>query len=162
MNHRCEKKAPSLLQVNLSPSLTIYSCITVENQLTVTFVKEQKIDTRGQTVLKKQQIVCSSAEIGAFKKYLSLLEYFKLYHVYARERAKKETNPYTYAQAASSSSNVPDRWESSKFSKLSEREMWTRLLTTRKFVVWKPVTHWPTKKADANSKYTTYEFVIVY
>ena len=50
MNRRLEKPAPSLLQVNLSPNLTVYSCITPENQLTVTLIKEEKIDTRGQTV----------------------------------------------------------------------------------------------------------------
>ena len=68
-----------------------------ENQLTATFVKEEKVDSRGQTVLRKQQIVCTGAEIEAFKKYLSLLEYFELYHVFGRKNAKAETNPFTYA-----------------------------------------------------------------
>ena len=76
MNRLSEKAAPFLLQVNLSPNLVVYSCIADENQLTVTFVKEEKVDSRGQTVLRKQQIVCTGAEIEAFKKYLSLLEYF--------------------------------------------------------------------------------------
>ena len=84
MNSRFEKTAPSLLQVNLSPNFTVYSCITPENQLKVTLIKEEKIDTRGQTVLRKQQIVCAGAEIEAFKKYLSPLEYFQLYHVFTR------------------------------------------------------------------------------
>ena len=109
MNRRLEKPAPSLLQVNLSPNLTVYSCITPENQLTVTLIKEEKIDTRGQTVLRKQQIVCAGAEIEAFKKYLSLLEYFQLYHVFTRENEKFETNPFTYAQACSTSSDVSGR-----------------------------------------------------
>ena len=97
MNRRLEKPAPSLLQVNLSPNLTVYSCITPENQLTVTFIKEEKIDTTGQTVLRKQQIVCAGAEIEAFKKYLSLLEYFQLYHVFTRENEKVETNHFKRA-----------------------------------------------------------------
>ena len=87
-NRRLEKTAPSVLQVNLSPNLIVYSCLTVENQLTVTLVKEEKIDSRGQTVLRKQQVVCTGAGIESFKKYLSLLEYFQLYHVYERENAK--------------------------------------------------------------------------
>ena len=74
MNRRSEKAAPSLLQVNLSPNLVVYSCIADENQLTVTFVKEEKFDSRDQPVLKKQQIVCTVAEIEAFKKYISLLK----------------------------------------------------------------------------------------
>ena len=109
MNRRSEKAAPSLLQVNLSPNLVVYSCIADENQLTVTFFKEEKVDNRGQTVLRKHQVVCTGAEIEAFKKYLSLLEYFQLYHVLGRENAKAETNPFTYAQACSSSSDVTER-----------------------------------------------------
>ena len=79
--------------MSLSPSLTVYSCISPHNQLTVTLVKEERIDSRGQTILRKQQIVCGGAEIEAFKKYLSLVEYFQLYHVYTRENAKTEKNP---------------------------------------------------------------------
>ena len=106
MNRRPEKTNPSLLQVSLSPSLIVYSCIAPDNQLTVTLVKEERIDSRGQAILRKQQIVCGGAEIEAFKKYLSLVEYFQLYHVYTREIAKTETNPFTYAQACSTISDV--------------------------------------------------------
>ena len=106
---RLEKSAQSLLQVNLSQNLTVYSYKTAEDQLTVTFVKEEKVDTRGQTVLRKQQVTCTDTEIETPKKYLSLLEYFKLYHVYARESAKTETNPFTYAQACSTSSDISNR-----------------------------------------------------
>ena len=109
MNRRLEKPAPSLLQVNLFPNLTVYGCITPENQLRVTLIKEEKIDTRGQTVLRKQQIVCAGAEIEAFKKYLSLLEYFQMYHVFTRENEKFETNPFSYAQACSANSDVSGR-----------------------------------------------------
>ena len=69
MNRRSDKAAPSLIQVNLSPNLVVYSCIADENQLTVTFVKEEKVDSRGQTALRKQQIVCAEAAIEAFKKH---------------------------------------------------------------------------------------------
>ena len=109
MSRRLEKSTPSLLQVNLSPNLTLYSYITAEEQLTVTFVKEEKVDTRGQTVLRKQQVTCTETEIETLKKYLSLLEYFKLYHIYSRESAKTETNPFTYAQACSTSSDISNR-----------------------------------------------------
>ena len=108
MNRRSEKAAPSLLQVNLSPNLVVYSCIVDENQLTVTFVKEEKVDSRGQTVLRKQQIVCTGAERETFKKYLSLFEYFQFFHVFRRENAKAESNPFTYAQARSASSDVTE------------------------------------------------------
>ena len=93
----------------MSPNLTVYSCIAPENQLTATLIKEEKIDTRGQTVLREQQIVCAGAEIEAFKKYLSQLEYFQLYHIFTREIEKVETNPFTYAQACSTNSDVSGR-----------------------------------------------------
>ena len=93
MNRRPEKTNPSLLQVSLSPSLTVYSCIAPDNQLTVTQVKEERIHSRGQTILRKQQIVCGGAEIEAFKKYLSLKEYFQLYHVYTREMQRLKLTP---------------------------------------------------------------------
>ena len=109
MSRRLEKSTPSLLQVNLTQNLTVYSYITAEDQLTVTFVKEEKVDTRGQTVLRKQQVTCTDTEIETLKKYLSLLEYFKLYHVYSRESAKTEHDPFTYAQACSTSSDISNR-----------------------------------------------------
>ena len=99
MNRRLEKPAPSLLQVNLSPDLTVYSCITPENQLTVALINEEKYDTIGQTVSRKKQIVYAGGEIEASKKYLSLLKYFQLYHVFIRENDEVENNPFTYAQA---------------------------------------------------------------
>ena len=113
MNRRPEKTIPSLLQVSLSPSLTVYSCIAPDNQLTATLVKEESIDSRGQSILRKQQIVYGGTEIEALKKYLSLVEYFQLYHVYTRENAKTETNPFNYAPACGSNSDVSGRWESS-------------------------------------------------
>ena len=75
----------------------------------VTLIKEEKIDTKGQTVLRKQQIVCAGDEKEALKKYLSLLEYFHWYHVFTRENEKVETNTFTYAQACSTSSDVSER-----------------------------------------------------
>ena len=64
-----KKTAQSLLQVDLAPSWTVYSCITAENQLSVAFVKEETINSRGQTVLRDQRIVCSRVEIEGFKKF---------------------------------------------------------------------------------------------
>ena len=80
-----EKVAPSVLQVNFSPCLTVCSCITNDNQITLSLVKEKKIDSRGQSILRKQQILCNIAEVETLKKYLSLLEFFKMYHVFTRE-----------------------------------------------------------------------------
>ena len=114
MNRRLEKKNPSLLQVSLSPSFTVYSCIALDNQFTVTIVKEERIDSRGQTILRKQQIVCGGAEIEAFQKYLSLVEYIQLYRVYTRENAKTEIKPFTYAQECITNSDVSGRRESSE------------------------------------------------
>ena len=71
MSRRVEKAAPSVLQVNLSPSLTVCSYITNDNQLTLTFLKEEKIESRGQNILRKQQILCNTKEIETLKKYLS-------------------------------------------------------------------------------------------
>ena len=38
-----EKEVPSLLQVKISPSLTVSSCITDDNELTLSLVEEEKI-----------------------------------------------------------------------------------------------------------------------
>ena len=81
MSRREEKANPSVLQVKLYPNLTVRNCIAIDNQSRVTFLKEEKIDPRGQTILRKQQILCNTAEIQTLKKYLSLLEYFQMYHV---------------------------------------------------------------------------------
>ena len=102
MSRRLEKAAPSgsVLQMNLSPSLTVRSYITNDNQLTLTFLNEEKIESRGQNFLRKQQILCNTKEIETLKKYLSLLEYFQMYNVVTTENEKTETNPFTYAQVA--------------------------------------------------------------
>ena len=109
MNRR--KVAPSVLQVNLSPSLTVCSCITNDNQITLSLVIEEK-KSRGQSILRKQQILCNLAEIETLKKYLSLLKYFQMYHVFRRENEKTETNPFNYAQVANPSSSEPGRRKS--------------------------------------------------
>ena len=112
MSRRVEKVAPSVLQVNLSPSLTVCCCITNDNQITVSLVREEKIESRGQSILRKQQILCNIAEVETLKKYLSLLEYFQMYHVFTRENEKTETNPFTYSQVASTGSSDPGRRKS--------------------------------------------------
>ena len=109
MSRRVEKAAQSVLQVNLSSSLTVCSYITNDNQLTLNFLKEEKIETRGQNILRKQQILCITKEIETLKKYLSLLEYFQMYHVVTTENEKTEINPFTYDQVASTSSNSSGR-----------------------------------------------------
>ena len=47
MSRREEKAASSVLQVNLSPSLTVCSYITNDNLLKLTILKEKKIESRG-------------------------------------------------------------------------------------------------------------------
>ena len=59
MSRRVEKVAPSVLQVNLSPSLTVCSCIANDNQIALSLVREEKIESRGQSILRKQQILCN-------------------------------------------------------------------------------------------------------
>ena len=108
MSRLVEKATPSVLQVNLSASLTCI-CFASDNQLTVNFLKEEKIDSRGQTILRKQQLLCNTAESETLKKYLSQLEYFQLYHVFTRENEKTEINPSTYAQVFSASANTTGR-----------------------------------------------------
>ena len=66
--------------------------------LNVTFAKQEKNDTRGPTLLRKQQVTCTDSETETLKKYFSLLEHFKFNHVYSRECAKTETKPLIYAQ----------------------------------------------------------------
>ena len=112
MSRQMEKVAPSVLQVNLSPSLRVCSCITNDNEITVSLVREEKIESRWQSILRKQQILCNIAEVETLKKYLSLLEYFQMYHVFTRENEKTETNPFTYSQVASTGSSDPGRRKS--------------------------------------------------
>ena len=75
-------------------------------------VREEKIESRGQSILRKQQIICNLLEDETLNKYLSLLEYFQMYHVFTRENEKTETNPFTYAQVANPSSSEPGRRKS--------------------------------------------------
>ena len=109
MSRRVEKVAPSVLKVNLSPSLTVCSCVTNDNQINLSLVREEKKESRGQSILRKQQIICNLSEVETLKKYLSLLEYFQTYHVFTRENEKTETNLFTYAQVANPSSSEPGR-----------------------------------------------------
>ena len=66
-NRRVEKTAASVLQMNFSPNMIVYSCLVAENQLADTLVKEEEIDSRGQTVLRKQHVFCTGVEIESFK-----------------------------------------------------------------------------------------------
>ena len=52
MSRRLEKSTPSLLQENLSRNQTVCSYMKAEDQLTVIFVKEEKVHTRGNLLLK--------------------------------------------------------------------------------------------------------------
>ena len=80
-----EKAAPSILQVNLTPSLTVCSFITNDNHLILIHLKEEKIESRGHNILRKQQILCNTKEIETLTKYLSLLEFFQIYYVVTTE-----------------------------------------------------------------------------
>ena len=63
------------------------------------------METWGQNVLQKQEILCNTKEIETVKKYLSFLEYFQMYYVVTTEYEKTETNPFTYAQVTGTSSS---------------------------------------------------------
>ena len=63
MSRRVEKAAPSVLQVHLSPSLTVCSYITNDNHLTLTFLKEEKIESR-------DRIFCENNRFSATLKKL--------------------------------------------------------------------------------------------
>ena len=81
----------SLLQANLSPNLTICSCMTADQKLTITLTRDEKVDTKngGLSLLRKQQFSLSLQEIEVLKKYLTLLEFFQLYHVYTNDAIQK-------------------------------------------------------------------------
>ena len=154
-----EKAAPSVLQVNLSPSLTVCSYITNDNQLTLTLLKEGKIESRGQNILQKQQILCNTKENETRKKILSFLECFQMYHVVTTENEKTETNPFTYAHVASTSSSTSD-----KDNLPDEIKMLVSEGNVESIVYYGSgygmqakckVTY---KKDDKDSRYTTYEF----
>ena len=112
MNRRVEKVAPSVLQVNLSPSLTVCNCITNDNQITLSLVREEKIESRRQSILRKQQILCNLAEIETLKNIFHCLNIFKCTTSLQEKNEKTETNPFTYAQDANPSSSEPGRRKS--------------------------------------------------
>ena len=109
MSRRMEKGAPSVFQLNLSP---VCSFITNDNQITLSLVREEKLESRGQSILRKQQILCNIAEVETLKKYFSLLKCFQMYREITRENEKTETNPFTYSQVASTGSSDPGRQKS--------------------------------------------------
>ena len=59
----------------------------------MSFLKEGNTDSREQTILMKQQKLCTTAETATLKKYLSMLVYFQLSHVFIRESENTESNP---------------------------------------------------------------------
>ena len=77
MSRRVEKVATSAPQVNLSPSWTVCSFITNDNQITLSLVREEKIESRGQSILRKQQILCNIAEVETLKKIFHCSNIFK-------------------------------------------------------------------------------------
>ena len=109
MSRRVEKATPSVLQVILSQSLTVFSCNASDNQLTVIFREEEKIDSRGQTILRKQQVLCNTAAIETLKNCFSQVEYFQMYGVFTKENGKTETNPFTYTEVSSASASTLGR-----------------------------------------------------
>ena len=157
-----EKATPSVLQVNLSPNLTVCSCIASDNQLTVTFLKEEKIDSRGQTILRKQQILCNTAEIETLKKYLSLLEYFEMYHVFTRENEKLKLTPLPTPKypvpvpVPLDDESLPD--ENKEVVREGKVESVVYYGNDYGFLANYKVKY---KKEDKNSEFITYEFFMV-
>ena len=162
MSRRVEKATPSVLQVNLSPNLTVCGCIASDSQLTVTFLKEEKIDSRGQTVLRRQQILCNTAEIETLMKYLSLLEYVQLYHVFTRENEKLKLTPLPTPKypvpvpVRLDDESLPD--EIREVAREGKVESIVYYGNDYGFQANYKVTY---KKEDKNSEFITYEFFMV-
>ena len=76
--------------------------MAVDQKLTITLTRDEKIDTRngGPTLLRKQQFSLTLQEIEVLKKYLTLLEYFQLYHVYTNDAIQKTHLLPSYHSAA--------------------------------------------------------------
>ena len=162
MSRRVEKVAPSVLQVNLSPSLTVCSCITNDNQINLSLVREDKVESRGQSILRKQQIICNLSEIETLKKYLSLLEYFQMYHVFTRENEKTETTPLpmhkspTPVQVSLDDESLPD-----EIKQVVSKGNVESIVYYAKDCGMQSNYKVTYKKEDKDSRHTTYEFFMV-
>ena len=95
----------AFLKLNLSPSLRVCSCITNDNQITLSLVRE-KIESRGNPFWGNNKSLQHSWDWDA-EKYLLLFEYFQLFHIFTRKNEMTETNPSTYAQVVNPSSSDP-------------------------------------------------------
>ena len=67
--------------------------MTADQKLTITLTRDEKVDTKngGLSLLRKQQFSLSLQEIEVLKKYLTLLEFFQLYHVYTNDAIQKNS-----------------------------------------------------------------------
>ena len=106
MKCRVEKVASSVFQVKLSPNFSVCSCITNDNQLNLSLIKEEKMESRGHSIVRSWQTQQQN-QGWTLSKNLSLLEYFRMYMVFTREIEKAETNPFTYSQVSSTCSKDP-------------------------------------------------------
>ena len=128
----------------------------MKNQLTVTFVKEEKTDSRRQTVLRKQQNVCNSVEIKVFKKYLSLLKYFHFCHIYTRKKQRLKLTPLpTPKRALAVQMSLTHE---SLLDEVKEVLQKRNVDSTRERLGRESHLHWDLQK---NLNFTTYEFFIV-
>ena len=101
------------------------------------FGQRGKKELRGQSVLRKQQNLCNIAEFETLKNYLSLSEYFQMYHVFLRKNEKIETKPLTYSQVTSPGSSDPGQRKSAWWN---HARIWTQhycyLLLLRPITTW--------------------------
>ena len=82
--------------------------MTVDQKLTVTLSRDEKVDTgSGPALLRKHHFSLSLQEIEVLKKYFTLLEYFQLYHVYTNDVVQKTPTipPYNPATSQEALSN---------------------------------------------------------
>ena len=82
--------------------------MTADQKLTITLTRDEKVDTKngGLSLLRKQQFSLSLQEIEVLKKYLTLLEFFQLYHVYTNDAIQK-TQPLPSYHSATNLQNLP-------------------------------------------------------
>ena len=160
-NRRLEKTAPSVLQVKMFPNLTVYSSLAAENQWTVTLVKQEKIDSRGQTVLRKRQVVCTGAETESLKKY-HFKNIFNCIMCMKEKMQRMNLTPLPTpkrsvpVQVPLNNENVPK-----EIKQLMEQGYVDSVTFYGMEYGMKASYTVAYKKQDRNSHYTTYEFFIV-
>ena len=162
MNRRVEKVAPSVLQVNLSPSLTVCSCITNDNQINLSLVREDKVESRGQSILRKQQIICNLSDIETLKKNFHCLNTFKCTMSLQEKMKRMKLTPLpmhkspTPVQVSLDDESLPD-----EIKQVVSKGNVESIVYYAKDCGMQSNYKVTYKKEDKDSRYTTYEFFMV-